>query len=50
MIVDQGGPVQPEAAVPTMTKWGMIAMILLLAAGSIHRFLTPGVDWNPDKH
>ena len=40
-IVDQGGIAQPAqqqpmAAIPTMTEWGMVVMVLLLVAGSIH--------------
>jgi hypothetical protein len=36
IIVDQGGPGQPPTAIPTMTEWGMLAMVLLLLAGSIY--------------
>jgi hypothetical protein len=40
-IVDQGGIAQPAqqqpmTAIPTMTEWGIVVMVLLLVAGSIY--------------
>ena len=39
VIVDQGGPGEPVAAalVPTMTEWGIMILVLLLAATAVYR-------------
>jgi hypothetical protein len=39
IIVDQIGPGQPQAGVPTMTEWGIITFIVLAGLGSVY-FLT----------
>ena len=38
IIVDEGGPGQAlaAAAIPTMTEWGMIILIVLLGIGSVY--------------
>lgn len=39
IIVDQIGPGQQQANIPTMTEWGMIIFLVIAGLGSIH-FLT----------
>ncbi|HWR57641.1 MAG TPA: choice-of-anchor U domain-containing protein [Thermodesulfovibrionales bacterium] len=36
LIVDQGGPGQPDVATPTMTEWGMIIFAVLAGLGSVY--------------